>query len=1231
MSLDQKDGQLMRDAFYDALDKWHSKNKGGSAVGGGGGGNAAPPAGTSLFGKAMEGAAGAAKSFGTEAVGAVKGLAGGALDLGVKMAKGGLSVTDATKTMGSSLKEAGFAGAKLTGALGSTVSKFGDLINYVEEGLDTFRDLSKVGATFNNSVVDMRAAAAGSRLTMQEFGNIIKENNTSFLALGNSGEQGAKAFARLSKGFFDSGFGDKLTQLGYTSEDLNKLMAIQMTNMSARELKEKGGEAAQFAATAKLAEEMDLMAKLTGKSRKEQEETLAKAKASGQVQAAIQLEAMNGNAKASEAFDAVATSVSGQFGDLVQQMVTSGRPLTEESRKQMGMLSAETQAAIQEARDAYKRGDVEGAREAAKRAQALESAEAATNKSRLTLAAQGVKGFEESTKEGIRYGKALAEKAKELGTSVTDPKAIEAARKALEDEAKKEQAARSGETASVIEAQNRIKDMGSAIQESIIVPLTKEANKRALDDFYNTLAKANQSAANGGTAGSDKGFAGDVSKTVQPAVEGIKSAISRLMDEKGPDQKFSSEAAKAANQAQADALKKAIGGTSRQQVAGEANDIRALGKSLKAVDGEAVSKQLEKIAKDQGKSSADVLKEAVNKPGGVGNLNKALAQDPAAKKVLDDAAAADKKEQAAKELTNKSASKGRDTTGTSGEAAAKTIGSALGSLTTGTIELFKVQGDVKIDTAKLPGAAEGGVLKGPESGYLAMLHGEETVIPNKDIDAVISGAISKLPKPNDQMSMSENTDRAYKAMQSMDPAKMFAELRAATSGGGKGGGVNLNEISKNISTSISSSVAGGGSSTGQRVQSDDSKAAEKELDALWKQFGDDWAKRKDQVIEGMAVEDRKFSKVQAAMKADETAMKIKEDYEKKKAELQKKVDDGIKWEVSTKEAAVEETEKILSKELLMLKAQGLEKLAITEFNEEEIAKMLEQSGEDLNNFYIDMNGDLKSWADETTSAFGQGMSDAEAMLAEQSRLVNKNIASEMSNAEAMLAEQDVPVNKNIANEMAASESTLAEQSKPVDKEAKKEKSFTDILAEKMGLVTKNIKGFMSNAEDMLTSQTKSIDENITKGMSDTEAALSMQGKSVDKTVSKNTTDTKPVSDEQAKPVVDKPVVGGMNFESMFNPVRTSAQSMMEKFGKENEQKKAEESKAAADKAAAKPGNAEKKADSKPAPAASKADSTLNDVVKSLDRLNMMMGQLLSQSEDLGKKQLRASKANSVQP
>jgi hypothetical protein len=54
-------------------------------------------------------------------------------------------------------------------------------------------------------------------------------------------------------------------------------------------------------------------------------------------------------------------------------------------------------------------------------------------------------------------------------------------------------------------------------------------------------------------------------------------------------------------------------------------------------------------------------------------------------------------------------------------------------------------------------------------------------------------------------SRSENMEGAYKSMQSMDPAKMFAELKAKTAGGG----LNLNDISKDISTTIS----GGGSST----------------------------------------------------------------------------------------------------------------------------------------------------------------------------------------------------------------------------------------------------------------------------------------------------------------------------------------------------------------------------------------------------------------------------------
>jgi hypothetical protein len=979
MALDPKDGQLMRDAFYDALDKWHSKNKGGAggSMGVGGGGAQAAASGTTILGKAA-----------SEAGGVIKGLAGGALDLGVKMAKGGLTVTEASKTIGDSLKSAGGAGATLATSLGKTVNAFGDLINYVEEGLDTFRDISKTGVTFNNSVVDMQAAAAGSRLTLREFGNLIKENNTNFLALGGSAGKGAKEFARLSKGFFDSGFGDKLTQLGYTSEDLNNLMAIQMSNMTARELKAKGGDAAQFESTVRLAEEMDAMAKLTGKSRKEQEAALKAGQADGQRMSALQALKNKNIVGAQDAFNAVTTNTVGQFQTLMQDMVTAGRPLTKEMASYYGLLSKETKAAIAEAQEAVTRGDVKAAEEASKRAMALEAKETVTNNARINLGTQGNAIQKKAMEDQMRLGNLIIEKEKELkdkGFTGSSGEILDAARKQLAAEIKKEQNDRSGETASIIEAQNRIKDMGSAIQESIIVPLKDEANKRALNDFYKTIANLNQSAAKGGTAGSDKGFAGDVSSAVKPVMDGLQSAIARLSSEKGPEQKFSSDAAKAANQAQSDALKKAVAESSRKDVSKtEADEIKTLAKSLKSVDGEAISKKLEEIAKAQGKSSSDVLKEAINKPGGIGNLSKQLGEDPAAKKQLSQSAEAVKKEQSVKELTDKSASKGRDTTGTAGEAITKgasAIGSALGSLTTKSIDLFKVEGDVKIDTAKLPGASEGGVLKGPESGYLAMLHGEETVIPNKDIDAVISGAIAKLPipkAPGEEKSFAES----MKEFHAKSMKNMGLEQYTKTSPN-----IDLNSISKEISTSISSTLSNS-STPAQQIQSDNSEDAEKRL----------------------------------------------------------------------------------AKELNIIKESGIEQANFKKLSEEKNLTML-----------------------------AQGMSDAEAALDEQFRSSNKQIT------------------------------------------------------------------------------------------------------------------------------------GGLNFDDIFKPVRTSAQGMMEKFGKENDQKKAEEAKSTAEKTAAKSENAEKKAELKPAPAASKADSTLNDVVNSLDRLNMMMGQLVSQSEDLGKKQLRASKANSVQP
>ena len=148
--------------------------------------------------------------------------------------------------------------------------------------------------------------------------------------------------------------------------------------------------------------------------------------------------------------------------------------------------------------------------------------------------------------------------------------------------------------------------------------------------------------------------------------------------------------------------------------------------------------------------------------------------------------------------------------------------------------------------------------------------------------------------------------------------------------------INMAEMSKTISTSISSMTSG--ESTTKRVQTDDSKSAEKEMSELKSKFNEDMAARKNILIEGMSVEDRKFSKVQAVMKADDEAIKLKEEFSKKQEELQKKIADGITYETTKKQEAVEETKKLITEELAVT-LQGQEaRLAVIE--EEEALKLI---------------------------------------------------------------------------------------------------------------------------------------------------------------------------------------------------------------------------------------------------------------------------------------------------
>jgi hypothetical protein len=163
-------------------------------------------------------------------------------------------------------------------------------------------------------------------------------------------------------------------------------------------------------------------------------------------------------------------------------------------------------------------------------------------------------------------------------------------------------------------------------------------------------------------------------------------------------------------------------------------------------------------------------------------------------------------------------------------------------------------------------------------GTLVELHGVESVMKPEDLKNVVQNTVSGLGK-------------------GISKEATFT------------GSIDVSKISKSISTTFSS-MSGGAESVTKRTQSEASKKAQEEMETLRVKFEEDWASRKSILVEGMSLEDRKFSKVQAAMKADETAQQIKEAYEKKKEELQKKINEGISYEIEQKNVAVEANKKV---------------------------------------------------------------------------------------------------------------------------------------------------------------------------------------------------------------------------------------------------------------------------------------------------------------------------------
>lgn len=145
-----------------------------------------------------------------------------------------------------------------------------EMYSYQERLLAGYQDMTKNGASFTGSLQGMIQMAARAYLSLDEFQRVVKENASSLaLAGGGNIDRGMQIFINAQRRLLnpDGEFGRAILGLGVTAEESAQYIA-GMINMQQRYVRDGTISTENVAKSTKAyIEELDVLAKLTGKRR----------------------------------------------------------------------------------------------------------------------------------------------------------------------------------------------------------------------------------------------------------------------------------------------------------------------------------------------------------------------------------------------------------------------------------------------------------------------------------------------------------------------------------------------------------------------------------------------------------------------------------------------------------------------------------------------------------------------------------------------------------------------------------------------------------------------------------------------------------------------------------------------------------------------------------------------------------------------------------------------------
>lgn len=157
----------------------------------------------------------------------------------------------------------------IPGPVGKFASVVAAGIGVLESYQAEQRKAAMVGASFNNSLMEMRLAAARSGMALSEYGDFIRANAQSIGGLGDTITDGAKKLADVGDAVGKSNLDVEFMKLGYSSVEARKA-AMKFSTELVKSDRVRSASANELAsASLSYEKDLDLLAKQTGKSKDE--------------------------------------------------------------------------------------------------------------------------------------------------------------------------------------------------------------------------------------------------------------------------------------------------------------------------------------------------------------------------------------------------------------------------------------------------------------------------------------------------------------------------------------------------------------------------------------------------------------------------------------------------------------------------------------------------------------------------------------------------------------------------------------------------------------------------------------------------------------------------------------------------------------------------------------------------------------------------------------------------